>query len=74
MPCQEWRTLLERCYRAEQAYQQAIAGSTGLTGSEFDCAEEKAAQARRECLECDETLLRHEQAHGCLGQQTPGAS
>jgi hypothetical protein len=66
MPCEVWHTLLERCYEAETAYSQAIAGSSGLAGAEFDRALERAEEAREVSRVSEKMLLHHEQMHDCV--------
>lgn len=66
MPCQVWRSLLERCYEAETAYSQAITNSSGMVGVELDRALERADQAREVSQVCEKALLHHEQGHDCV--------
>ena len=66
MPCEVWHSLLERCYEAETAYSQAITGSSGLIGVEFDKALQWAELAREVSQVCEKALLYHEQMHDCV--------
>lgn len=66
MPCEVWRTLLERCYEAEMNYFQAVAFSCGLVGLEFDQALQRAEVAGEVSQMCETALLHHEQMHDCV--------
>jgi hypothetical protein len=66
MPCEVWRTLLERCYEAETAYSQSLTNSSGLVGVEFDKALQRAEEAREVSQVCEKALLHHEQMHDCV--------
>ena len=66
MPCDEWRKLIEQCYKAEKAYDRAVCGASGLDGVEFDQARRRAEEARKACLDSEKALRDHELAHDCL--------
>ena len=66
MPCEVWHLLLERCYEAETASTQALTGSSGLIGVEFDKALQRAEQAREVSQVCEKALLQHERMHDCV--------
>jgi hypothetical protein len=66
MACEEWRKLMQQCYNAEKAYNQAVNDASNLDGAEFDRAQQRAEEARKACLEFENALRDHELVHGCL--------
>ena len=65
MKCDEWRKLLERCYEAEKAHQEAVEDLNAADWLVLDQATVRVEALSRIRQECERALIRHEQMHNC---------
>lgn len=64
--CRRGLALADQYRSAVKAYSETASGLTGLPGTDFDHAWDRAESARRSCEHSRVAVLHHQQEHGCL--------
>jgi hypothetical protein len=70
MKCDEWRKLLERCYEAEKAHQDAVEDMNAADWTDLGQATARVETLSRVRQDCERALIRHEQTHNCWRRKT----